>query len=192
HQPVRLPHRLRLSGHDFGAEAERRTAVRRFRRAEGEQDAGPPRVDIGQQHGSGHGLWGVLRLLRPAAVVVDEWAALARVVLCADYYRNHGHHQSAVLAVDSNEHALDETHAGAPAAGQSHSGKIQRRSAKDEPEDDGTLEAEQGQSGCGVSADADSASDFLWLLPDVADRHRTARRQFSLGLRSVAGGYRLG
>src|SRR5206468_9552076 len=56
----------------------------------------------------------------------------------------------------------------------------------------GTLEAEQGQSGCGLSADADSASDFLRLLPDVADRHRTARRQFSLGLRSVAGGYRLG
>src|SRR5206468_12544803 len=95
-------------------------------------------------------------------------------------------------AVDSNEHALDETHAGAPAAGQSHSGKIQRRPAKDEPEDDGTLEAKQGQSGRGLSAYADSASHFLRVLPDAANRHRTARRPFFLGLRLVAGRYRLG
>ena len=40
-----------------------------------------------------------------------------------------------------------------------------------------------------LPADAAADSGFLWVLPDAAQRDRTARRSFSLGLRPVAAGH---
>src|SRR5262249_45968372 len=87
------------------------------------------------------------------------------------------------LATDAGQHPFHEADAGAGATSQGAAGKIQRRSAKTQPETVGTLAQTQGKPRRRLFADVTANASVHWLLHNDPKRYRTARRAFSLGER---------